>query len=170
MLSKIEDHGNETLIRCSGRVIFKIWNERIETECWSRVTEGENSALIGKSENAISGKQMDSVQEETLAVSATEIIVDSQHNQPRLLQKRRQKTTEEDLRKQTSQGEAVHPERESKDRARITLQGMVQIRHVTVGILAYVKITHLNRDAKSATSASSCTKRLTDSPVKAEEK
>ena len=34
------------------------------------------SALTGKWENAIIGKQLDGVQEETLAVSATEVIVD----------------------------------------------------------------------------------------------
>ena len=36
------------------------------------------AALKGHQENAISRKQMDSVQEKTPAVSATEIIVDSQ--------------------------------------------------------------------------------------------
>ena len=33
---------------------------------------------------AINGKQMVSVQEETLAVSAMEIVVDNQHNRPLL--------------------------------------------------------------------------------------
>ena len=42
---------------------------------------------------------MDSDQEEGLAVSATEIIVDSQHNRPLLLHDRRRQMTEEDLAK-----------------------------------------------------------------------
>ena len=38
---------------------------------------------------------MDSVQEETLAVFATELIVDNEHNRPLLLQRRRHRLTEE---------------------------------------------------------------------------
>ena len=48
---------------------------------------------------AFSGKQMNSVREETPAISATEIIVDNQQNRLLLLQERRHKTTEEDFRK-----------------------------------------------------------------------
>ena len=42
--------------------------------------------MRGKWENAISGKQLDSVQEETLVVSATEPIVDKKDNRPLLHQ------------------------------------------------------------------------------------
>ena len=42
---------------------------------------------------------MDSVQEETPAVSATEVIVDNQHTRPLLLPEHRHRLTEEDLRK-----------------------------------------------------------------------
>ena len=45
-------------------------------EFWSRATKGKKSALRGKWQNAISGKQLDTVQEETPAVSASEVIVD----------------------------------------------------------------------------------------------
>ena len=38
------------------------------------------SAWRGEWENVIGGKQMDSCQEETLAVLATEVIVDNEHN------------------------------------------------------------------------------------------
>ena len=38
------------------------------------------SAWKGEWENVVSGKQMDSVQTETLAVFATEVIVDNEHN------------------------------------------------------------------------------------------
>ena len=47
---------------------------------WSRVTDGEKSASKGKWENAISGKQLDSGQDEALVVSATEVIVYKKHN------------------------------------------------------------------------------------------
>ena len=64
--------------------------------------KGRMPALSENQENAISGKQKDSVQEETHVVSATEIInVDSRHKRPLLLQDRRHKMTEEDLRKET---------------------------------------------------------------------
>ena len=62
---------------------------------WSRVTKGRTSALKGKWENADNGKQMDSVQEETLAVSATGVTVDNKHNRPLLLQRRRHRLMEE---------------------------------------------------------------------------
>ena len=54
--------------------------------------------------------------------------------------------TEEDLRKETLQGEVVHPERKVKDRARITSKGIERLRRVIIGILPDVKITKLNRD------------------------
>ena len=55
------------------------------------------SALKGEWENAVSESKMDSVQEETLAVSVA-IVVDNRHNRPLLLPKRRHRMTEEDLR------------------------------------------------------------------------
>ena len=98
-------------------------------------------ALSENQENAISGKQKGSVQEETHVVSATEIInVDSRHKRPLLLQDRRHKMTEEDLRKETPPGEVVHPERKVKDPSRITLQGIVRIRRVIIDIFPYVQI------------------------------
>ena len=81
-------------------------------------------ALNENQENATSGKQKDSVQEETHVVSA--INVNSRHKRPLLLQDRRHKMTEEDLRKETPPGEVVHPERKVKDRARITLKGIYE--------------------------------------------
>ena len=68
--------------------------------------------------NPISGKQMDTVQEETLVVSATEIIVDNQHNRLLLLRERRDRLTEEDLRKAVAPEEVVLLEREVKNRAK----------------------------------------------------
>ena len=52
------------------------------------------SALNGNKENAINGKQKDSAQRETLAVSAMRISVEKQHFQPLSFPKnRRLKTT-----------------------------------------------------------------------------
>ena len=49
------------------------------------------------------GKQMDSVQDETLAVSATGKVVDNRHNRPLLFQRSRHRLTEESLRKASAQ-------------------------------------------------------------------
>ena len=95
--------------------------------------------MKGNQENAISGKQKDSVQQETRVVSPKEIIsVDSQHSRPLLLQDRRHKMTEEDLRKETPLGEVVPPEREVKNRARICSEEHVRNRRVLHGLLPYV--------------------------------
>ena len=59
----------------------------------------------------ISGRQLDSVQKETLAVSATETI--NRPNRPLLLQKRTHRLTEEDLRQDFSS-------------EKIALEGMVK--------------------------------------------
>ena len=65
------------------------------------------SASKGEWENVISGKHMDSVQEETHAVPATGIVVDNKHNRPLLLQRRRHRLTEEDFRKVLAPGDKV---------------------------------------------------------------
>ena len=95
--------------------------------------------MKGNQENAISGKRKDSVQQGTRVVSPEEIIsVDSQHSRPLLLQNRRHKMTEEDLRKETPLGEVVHLEREVKNRARICSEEHVRNRRVLHGLLPYV--------------------------------
>ena len=109
---------------------------------------------------------MDSVQEETLAVLATGVNVDKKNNRPLELQRRRHRLTEEDLRKETHPGEKVFPEGKVRKRAKVTLKEIAQLQRVIIGILPYVKIAHLNRDANSATNVSSGTLRLTHSPVK----
>ena len=62
---------------------------------------------------------MDSVQEETLAVLATVIIVDNKHNRPLLLQRRRHRLTEEDLRRALAPGEEVLLEGKVRKRANV---------------------------------------------------
>ena len=99
----------------------------------------------------VSRKQMDSVQEETLAVSATGIVVDNKHNRLLLLQRHRHRLTEEDLRKALAPGEKVLLEGKVKKRPKVTSKEIARIRRVIIGILPYVKITKLNRDANSAT-------------------
>ena len=71
---------------------FKARNE-LRQGYWPRVTQGEKSPLRGKWENAISEKQLDSVQKDTLAVSATDPIMVKKHNRPLLLQRRRHRLT-----------------------------------------------------------------------------
>ena len=63
--------------------------------------------LRGKWENAISGKQLDSVQAETLVVSATDRIVDRKQNRPLLLLQRGHRLTEENPRRVLVSEESV---------------------------------------------------------------
>ena len=59
---------------------------------------------------------MDSVQGETLAVSATGIVVDNKHNSLLLLQRHRHRLTDEDFRKALAPGEKVLLEGKVKKR------------------------------------------------------
>ena len=68
------------------------------------------SALKGEWENGISGKQMDSVQEDSCTFSHGNSR-GNKHNRPLLLQGHRLRLTEEDLRQEKSQGERVLLER-----------------------------------------------------------
>ena len=77
----------------------------------SKVKKERKLSLIGGWENVISGKQMDNVQEETLAVLDTGVIVDNKHNPaPNRL-------TEESLRKAVAPGEKVLQEGKVRRRA-----------------------------------------------------
>ena len=107
--------------------------------------------MTGEWESAVSAKQVDSVQEETLAVSAAGLTVDIKHNRPRLLQKQRHRLTEENTRKVVVPGEKVLLEGKVRKRAKKSTKELVRIRRVIIGILSYVKIANLHRDANSAT-------------------
>ena len=136
-----------------------------------RVTKGETSAWKGGWENVTSGKQMDCVQEETLAVSATEVIVDKKHIRFVVLQKRRHRLTK----KKKTFERFCHQGRESfwrkaGKRVNISSQESVRIRRVVFGVLSYVKITSLYRDANSATNVSLDRLRLVGSPIKSQRK
>ena len=101
----------------------------------SRESQREECQRCEEWENAIGGKQLDRVQGENLAASATERVVDK-HNRPLLLQRRRSRLTEEDLRQEKSPAERVLLERKVKERAKTEV---VRIRRATIGILPYVK-------------------------------
>ena len=143
---------------------LRAMNEKIETEVLVKVKKGRMSALKEKWKNVFSGEQMDSVQEESLAVSSTVIIVDSKHNRPLLLQRHRHGLTEESHRKAVAPGEKVLLEGKLRGRATITSKEFVQVRHVIIGIFPYVK-TNLYRDPNSATNVCLDTLRLMRSPV-----
>ena len=74
--------------------------------------------MQGQWESGISGKKTDSVQEETLAVLSTEVIVDNEHNRPLLLRRRRHRLTEESLRKALAPRERVLLEENGGNRAK----------------------------------------------------
>ena len=94
--------------------------------------------------NVISGKQTDSVQKETLAVFATEVIVDktstivppnlsqNKNYRPLLVHKRRHRLTEESFRKALAPGEKVLQEGKVRKRAISTSMESVRIRRVSV--------------------------------------
>ena len=129
------------------------------------------STLKGKQEHAISGKQKDSAQKDTLAVSAsTTRSVERKHNRLVLLQGRRLKITEEYLRKESPPEAVVIQEGEIKKCADTPLKETFRIRRVISGILPYVNITNQNLDAKSAKSAYSGTLTLTVSPARSRRK
>ena len=72
----------------------------LRREHWSRVTKEETSARKEKWKSAFSGKLLNSVQKETLAVSVmreyleTGTIKDKKHRHPLLLEERRPRLTE----------------------------------------------------------------------------
>ena len=93
-------------------------------------------------------KQLDSVQEEILVVSATEPIADTEH----------------------ASQERVALERNAGKRATNSSEENVRNQRVILGILPRVSITSLNRDANMATIVNLDTLRLVGSPVKSRRK
>ena len=151
--AEVEDNGKKTFrSNDQSTKLLRPETKELRQEYWSRVRKG---------------KQKDGFWMEMLAVSVTGPIVERQRNRPPVLQERRLK---EDLRNEKGPVGAVHLERKDKDRARIAWKETVRIRCVIIGILPYVKITNLNRDAHSAKSAHSSTLRRTDGPVKSRRK
>ena len=128
------------------------------------------SAWKGEWENVVSGKHMESVQEETLAVLATEVIVDNEHNRSLLLRRRRHRLAKEDLRKAKPPRESSPSRKKSQRPCKNTAKEIVRIRRVIIGILPYVTITNLYRDVNAATNVCVDTPILMASPVKSRRK
>ena len=126
--------------------------------------------LKRKWETATSGRQLGSVQKEAPVVSATEVIADKKHNRPLLFQKRRHRLTEQNFQKVLAPGDEVLLEGKARKRANNSSKESAQIRRVIIGILPYVKITSLNRDANTATNVGLDTLRLMGGPVKSQRK
>ena len=83
---------------------------------------------------------MDRVQEETLAVSATDVIVDRKYNRALLLQMRSHRLTEENPRKVLVPEEKARLEEKAERRAKNSSNESVRTHRVIVGTLPYVKI------------------------------
>ena len=142
-------------------------------EAQQEVKEGccERSACRGGWENVISGKQMDdSVQEETLAVSAAGIIVENKHSRLLLHQKRRHRLTETNHQKVQVSEVKVLLEKEAELRADISLR-----RKFTNPLCDYwhplvCQIENMNQDANTARKVDSGTLWLVGSPAKSRRK
>ena len=103
--------------------------------------------------NAISGKQLDSVQKETLVLSATGVIVHKKHSLLLLLQRRGTQTDErEPFKKAQAPGESSPSGKKcQRPRKKNRSKEIVRTRRVAIGILSCVSTTSLNQDANIAT-------------------
>ena len=140
---------------------------------WSRVTKEEKSALRGEWENAINGKQSDSVQQETLADSVTEkhrktgAVADKRDNRPLLRQKRGHRLTDK-----SSKGSGLREKRSSGIKGPRGCTNLLRGKCTNPSCFFFfrtlpcAKITRLNRDANVATIVSLDALRLTGSQVK----
>ena len=99
--------------------------------------------MKGKWEKAISGKQLDSVQEETLAVSATEDIVDKAQSSSRPPKTQTQIDGRKPSKGFGTRGESLSGRKRQKACKNLSSKELVRIRRVIIGILPYVKITNL---------------------------
>ena len=155
---------------------------KLQQQHRSRVVKGETSARKEKWENVFSGKQLDSVQEETLAVPftgkprETDAITDTdpipvkEHNRPLQLRERWVRLTEESLVKMAVQEEQVPQDWKAEDRVKIFLNLNARNRRVISGTFPYAWITSLNPGASVVTVVISDTPRLVGSPVKSQRK
>ena len=117
---------------------FRARNERVERGSSNQESKkGEKQrAWIGKWENAVSGKHLDSVQKDTHVVSVmiqrleTDAIRDKKDNRPLLHQKRRHRPTDRYPRKVQAAEGRVFLEQEAGLRAEITSGRSVRTRHV----------------------------------------
>ena len=151
---------------------FKVRDERVVTGVLVETPKGKNVGVEGEGENAISGKQKDSVQKEMRTVSAAKTTnVERNHHHPQLLRDRRHKMTDEDLRKESlPRGSSPSGRKKPKSVQTKTSKETVRIRRVLIGTLPFANITKQNRDANSAKSSYSGMLRLTVNPMKSRRK
>ena len=113
-----------------------------------------------------------SVESKWTVCFSREVILDSKHSRPLLLQRRRHRLTEEDLPKALGSRREGPSGRKPQQACISYFKGNCTDPSCFFffGILTYVKITYLNRDANSATNVFSDILRLTGSPVKSRRK
>ena len=126
---------------------------------WSKVTKGEKSALRGEGEKCCQWKATGQCSRGD-SCSLSHGSNRGQHTRPVLLQKHGHTLTEELLRKDLVPGEKALLGEKAGNRVK-----KPQIRRVIVGILPYVRMTSLYRDASSATNVCLDTLRLMGGPI-----
>ena len=119
-----------------------------------RVEKGRKPTLRGKWENAFNGRQIDNFPKETCAVSPMTLYVEvgSEEKDNRLLRHRthRQKLTGKNPSKDQAPELRALVEEGADSRVKTKA---VKTRHVTPGILQYIRITSQKQDAVVARSA-----------------
>ena len=119
------------------------------------------SALKRNKQNAISGKQKDSVQKEMLAASAMmRRSVDKQHSRPLAPKPQTRNDGRRPSKGKSLRGRSPSGKGYPEDRAKTASVEIVRIRHVILGILPNVNITKHNRNANSVKSENLGTERL----------
>ena len=113
---------------------FKVRNARVETGVLIKTQDGQMSALKGKHEIVMKGKQRNSVDACSFRHDDSKC---GKKTQSSSLTPRPQ--TQSDLRKEVLPEAAAHLERDFENRADITSKETVLLRHVIIGILPYVK-------------------------------
>ena len=117
---------------------FRAWNEGSgERNSNQESKKGEKPAWRGKWENAISGKQLDSLRRKTHVVSVmiehleTDAVRGKNDNRPLLHQKRRHRLTERFPQKVHAAEEKVLLDQEVRFRAEISLQESSRMRNLS---------------------------------------
>ena len=141
-----------------------------------RDQRGEKPSWRGKWENAISGKQLDNVQEETLVAPViskhpeTDAARDKKNKRSLPHQKPWHRLTKSYPPRVQATEKRILLELEADFRAEISSKESARTRHVIIGTLPSVLITCMKHDAHMAKSADSDMLRLMGSPAKKSKK
>ena len=103
---------------------FRARKERIETGVLVKNHKGKNASVKRRVGECHQWKANGSVQEETLAVFATEVIVDTEDNRPLLFRRRKHRLTEKNPRKALAPREKALLEGKVGKRAKISSKMM----------------------------------------------